>query len=100
MTVHVQVPQNKDAEGIAAAHLRKVKFMLPAGLTVNRSSANGLGSCSAAQIGFTELSNERQLIRYDLPPGRFSGSFIVSFKGQSTAPIAATGIAVRGHAGD
>ncbi len=90
LDVHVKVPQNKDAEGIAAAHLRKVKFMLPAGLTVNPSAANGLGSCTAAQIGFTELSNERQLIRYDLPPGRFSGSFIVSFKGQSTAPIAAT----------
>jgi hypothetical protein len=90
LAVHVHVPQNKDAEGIAAAHLRKVKFMLPAGLTVNPSAANGLGSCTAGQIGFTELSNERQLIRYDLPPGRFSGSFIVSFKGQSTAPIAAT----------
>jgi hypothetical protein len=90
LAVDVKVPQNKDAEGLAAAHLRKVKFMLPAGLTVNPSSANGLGSCTAAQIGFTELSNERQLLRYDLPPGRFSGSFIVTFKGQSTAPIAAT----------
>ena len=90
LAVDIKVPQNKDAEGLAAAHLRKVKFMLPEGLTVNSSSANGLGSCSAAQIGFTELSNERQLIRYDLPPGRFSGSFIVTFKGQSTAPIAAT----------
>jgi hypothetical protein len=90
LDVHVHVPQNKDAEGIAAAHLRQVKFMLPAGLTVNPSAANGLGNCTAAQIGFTELSNERQLIRYDLPPGRFSGSYIVSFKGKSTAPIAAT----------
>jgi hypothetical protein len=90
LDVHVQVPQNKDAEGIAAAHLRQVKFMLPPGLTVNPSAANGLGSCTAGQIGFTELSNERQLIRYDLPPVKFSGSFVVSFKGQSTTPIAAT----------
>lgn len=90
LAVDVQVPQNKDAEGLAAAHLRQVKFMLPGGLTVNPSAANGLGSCTAGQIGFTELSNERQLLRYDLPPVKFSGSFVVNFNGQNTAPIAAT----------
>ena len=90
LAVDIHVPQNKDAEGIAAAHLRKVKFMLPAGLTVNPSAANGLGACSASQIGFTGLSNERQLLRYDLPPVKFSGSFLVNFNGQSTAPIPAT----------
>ena len=90
LAVDIKVPQNKDAEGLAVAHLRQVKFMLPAGLTVNPSAANGLGSCSASQIGFTGLSNERQLLRYDLPPVKFSGSFVVNFNGQSTAPIAAT----------
>ena len=44
LAVDIKVPQNKDAEGLAVAHLRQVKFMLPAGLTVNPSAANGLGS--------------------------------------------------------
>ena len=32
-------------------------------------------ACSAGQIGYTGLSNERQLLRYDLPPVRLLGLF-------------------------
>ena len=90
LDVHVHVPQNQDAEGSASAHLREVRIELPAGLDVNPSAANGLGTCTPGQIGLAGLANERQLLRYDLPPVNFSGSFIVSFDGQSTAPISAT----------
>ncbi len=89
LTLGVHVPQTQDAEGLAAAHLRRAEIMLPPGLTVNPSMANGLDVCSPGQIGFTDLSNERQLIRYDLPPKEFSGSFTVSYGEQSTAPILA-----------
>ncbi len=89
LAVKLQVPQNKNGEGLAAAELRKTKITLPQGLTLNPSLANGLGSCSAQQIGYTGPSNERQLLRYDLPPGAYSGSFTVSFGGQTTAPISA-----------
>ncbi len=84
------MPQNKNGEGLATAQLRQAKIVLPPGLTVNPSLANGLGACSAQQIGYTGPASERQLLRYDLPPVNFSGSFTVSYGGQSTAPIAAT----------
>ena len=38
---------------------------LPPSLTVNASSANGLGSCTLEQIGFTGLTNERQFFHFD-----------------------------------
>jgi hypothetical protein len=37
--------------GTAASHLKKVVVTLPKGMSVNPSSANGLGACSPAQIG-------------------------------------------------
>ena len=87
---HLHIPQNEDADGNAEAELRQSKILLPPGLTVNPSSANGLGSCSSAQAGYLGTSNERQLIRYDMPPVTVSGSFVVSRGGASTAPISAT----------
>ena len=97
---HLHIPQNEDSDGNAAAELRQSKVVLPPGLTVNPSSANGLGSCSPAQIGYAGSSNERQLLRYDLPPIAFSGSFTVAYGGQSTAPIPADARAAPGAAGD
>ena len=83
-------PRTRTPKASPPRHLREVKFVLPAGLTVNPAAANGLGTCSPEQIGFAGAANERQLLRYDLPPVNFSGSFTVSLDGQSTAPIAAT----------
>jgi hypothetical protein len=51
--VDIHVPQNEDAEGRAEANLRDAIVTLPPGLVVNPSSANGLGACTAAQIGLT-----------------------------------------------
>jgi hypothetical protein len=87
---HLHIPQIQDPEGSAAAHLRSARINLPAGLTVNPAAANGLGSCTEQQIGLIAGSNERQLLRYDLPPISFSGSFRVTSGSQSTAPISAT----------
>jgi hypothetical protein len=49
----LNIPQNEDPDGSATAQLRDAHVTLPAGLTVNPSSANGLGACSPAQIGLT-----------------------------------------------
>ena len=64
--------------------------MLPPGLTVNPSSANGLGVCSPEQIGYAGAINQRQILRYDLPPKAFSGTFTVAYGGNETVPIDAT----------
>jgi uncharacterized repeat protein (TIGR01451 family) len=55
---NLKVPQNhagpegkEDPNGRATADLKEAVVKLPAGLTVNPSSANGLGACSPEQIG-------------------------------------------------
>ncbi len=90
LALNVAVPQNQDGEGVVAAHLRTSKFVLPPGLTINPSSANGLDVCSPEQIGFEGQINQRQILRIDMPPKAFSGKFTVAFGGQETAPIPAT----------
>ncbi|HUC00115.1 MAG TPA: hypothetical protein VMS11_09850 [Solirubrobacterales bacterium] len=90
LEVHLQLPQNQDAEGSAVAHLRTARVALPAGLAINPAAANGLGACSLGQIGYAGVASERQILRYDLPPVTFSRSFTVSYGGTSTAPILAT----------
>ena len=90
LDVHLHLPQIQDPEGSASAQLRSVRIDLPAGLEVNAAAANGLGTCSPAQIGLVGISSERQLLRYDLPPINFSGSFTVSHGGKSTAQISST----------
>jgi hypothetical protein len=48
---NLHIPQNEDPDGRATAHLKDAVVKLPPGLTVNPSSANGLGACSPEQIG-------------------------------------------------
>jgi hypothetical protein len=50
LDVEIEVPQPKDPDGIASAHVRKVKTTLPEGMRVNAASATGLGACSQAEI--------------------------------------------------
>lgn len=95
----LHVPQNQDPEGSASAQLRTTRLTLPPGLAVNPSAAGGLGACSPAQIGLAAPANERQLLRYDLPPINFSGTFTVNFNGNATAPISATASAAQVRAG-
>lgn len=47
----LSLPQSNDPDSIATSDLRKAVVTLPAGMTVNPASANGLGACSSAQIG-------------------------------------------------
>jgi hypothetical protein len=48
---HLHVPQNEDPEGRATPSLKEAVVQLPAGLTVNPSSGNGLEGCSPAEVG-------------------------------------------------
>ncbi len=47
----LHVPQNEDPEGVATPELRKAVVKLPAGLSINPASGEGLSGCSEAQIG-------------------------------------------------
>ena len=90
LALDVTVPENEDSEGLVAAHLREARFVLPPGLTVNPSAANGLNVCSPEQIGYAGPTDQRQILRYELPPTVFSGQFTVGFDGQETESIPST----------
>ena len=55
--VTVKVPQKSTLEpnGLAEANVRDTVVTLPAGVELSPSAANGLGSCSEAEIGFEGL---------------------------------------------
>jgi hypothetical protein len=95
LDLHLHLNQIQDPEGSASAGLRDARIDLPPGLTVNPAAANGLAACTPEQIGLAGVSSERQLLRYDLPPVNFSGSFTVAREGASTAPIAANATAAQ-----
>ena len=48
---NLHVPQNEDPEGVATPELKEAVVKLPAGLSVNPASADGLGGCSEIEIG-------------------------------------------------
>ena len=50
--VDLRLPQDEDPTHLGTADLRKAVVTLPDGLVLNPSAANGLGSCSEAQIGY------------------------------------------------
>jgi hypothetical protein len=49
-------PQPQDAEAPGEADLRDATVLLPEGLVVDPSSANGLEACSEAAVGYTGMS--------------------------------------------
>jgi len=51
--VDLRVPQNEDPDELATPDLRDAVVKLPAGFTLNPSSANGLEACTPAQFGLT-----------------------------------------------
>jgi hypothetical protein len=55
LAVDIAVPQNTDADGLATADVRDVSVVLPVGMAVSASSADGLGGCSDEQIGLHTL---------------------------------------------
>src|SRR4051812_1706867 len=54
--LHVPQPGLSEPAGLGAAHLKDTTVVLPAGLVVNPSAANGLAACSSAQIGLKTAS--------------------------------------------
>lgn len=51
LDVDVHVPQPESTEGLAEADVNETVVTLPQGMAVNPTSAEGLASCSSAQIG-------------------------------------------------
>jgi hypothetical protein len=51
LDVDINLPQSDDPGALATAAVRRVRMIFPQGVTVNASSAQGLGACSSAQIG-------------------------------------------------
>jgi hypothetical protein len=50
VAVDLALPQDVSREGLATATMKKAVVTLPRGMSVNPSSASGLGGCSSAQI--------------------------------------------------
>jgi hypothetical protein len=53
LDVNLKVPQQQGAETLGTPPVKDTVVTLPEGLTVNPSSANGLGACSEAQAGIS-----------------------------------------------
>ena len=51
--VDIKVPQSQGTETLATPPLRRAVVILPEGLSVDPSSANGLAACSLAQVGIS-----------------------------------------------
>jgi hypothetical protein len=51
--LNLSLPQNDDPDGLATAHLKKAVVKLPEGMAINPASADGLASCSSAQIALS-----------------------------------------------
>ena len=56
--VDLHLPQNEDPEALTEADLKAATVILPQGLAVNPSSANGLAACSSSQIGLRSAVGE------------------------------------------
>jgi uncharacterized repeat protein (TIGR01451 family) len=53
LNVDLKIPQTDSMETLATANLKKTVVTLPAGVSVNPSAADGLGSCTPSQVGLT-----------------------------------------------
>ena len=68
LEVDLHQPQSEDYDGLANANLKGIKVTLPEGMTLNPSAANGLASCSSAQIGLTTPVGQAGPIHFDEAP--------------------------------
>ncbi|HEX4306458.1 MAG TPA: hypothetical protein VHZ54_10495 [Solirubrobacterales bacterium] len=66
ITVGLNLPQPQGFEERATPPLRDARITLPPGVTVNPSSANGLGACSEAEVGIS-ASGEPDAARPQCP---------------------------------
>jgi hypothetical protein len=65
--VHLPQKDNEAPDGLGEADLRDTTVTLPPGLAVNPSSADGLGACSLAQIGYQGIKEGRQTFGAEPP---------------------------------
>jgi len=71
LNFNLHMPQAGAAENpgdeppLSTSNLKNAKVMLPAGMTLNPSAANGLGACSAAQIGLKTPVGQAQPVHFD-----------------------------------
>jgi hypothetical protein len=84
-TAMIHIPQEglTDPDRLATSDLKKAVVTLPKGLTVNPSSANGLQSCTEAQVGYEGLGPMPNPTRFDeepvtCPDGSKLGTFAIS----------------------
>ncbi|HEY2335163.1 MAG TPA: hypothetical protein VGH58_09175 [Solirubrobacterales bacterium] len=68
LNVDIHQPTNEDPGGLSPAMMRDLKLALPEGMSVNPSSADGLGACSEAQ------AHVHTLIPTDCPASSKLGS--------------------------
>jgi hypothetical protein len=57
LDVAIDVPQGTHPDGRATAHVRGVQIVLPEGMSVSPSSANGLQACLPSQFGYRTNSS-------------------------------------------
>ncbi len=55
LDVTIKVPQEEGVKALGTPPLRRVVVALPAGMTVNPSSANGLQGCSLGELGMSAV---------------------------------------------
>lgn len=60
LAVHVRVPQevSENATGLASASVKDTTVVLPAGMGLDPSGANGLEACTEAQVGFSGVGED------------------------------------------
>jgi hypothetical protein len=54
LDLSIRLPAAEGGEALEPSQVREMRLRFPPGLSVNASSADGLGSCSAAQVRFGE----------------------------------------------
>jgi hypothetical protein len=52
----LKIPQNETPEGLATSQLRSAKVVLPEGMTISPTAADGLAACSAEQVRYGEAA--------------------------------------------
>jgi hypothetical protein len=70
VSVDVHVPQQTTLEAgkLAEADVRDTTVMLPQGVQLSPSAANGLEGCSEAQVGFEGIDPASETQRFDVAP--------------------------------
>jgi hypothetical protein len=65
LTFSIHQPQEESLEGRSTAALKDATVALPEGMTLNAGAANGLGSCTEAQMGYAP---EEGKVRFSTEP--------------------------------